>query len=260
MSAENFIAADKRKWDELNAADATAKAKGVIIDRYITHPMADGQAVYRITGATKTKATITHVDVGDGWTLPAWGKTINLPIKTVQGFLHQRDGLAALFARTDNWWSSQTLGTVVHYDNGFNEFVRGKIIDHEGEKKMLPIAMVGHGWNQNDIYRRSADGTVHHGFHALGIINQTPMQPNASNMVEYPEHRLRPGVKHPRDLEPLLLTPPAMTPEQTRLANLAKFHAEVVAALSFSHDADPVKLAYAMTEALRNTKHLLRNI
>ena len=68
------MAEDNRKQAELDASDAKAKAVGEIVGRYITHPFTDGAAVYRITAATTSNATIEKVDIGDAWSIPAWGQ------------------------------------------------------------------------------------------------------------------------------------------------------------------------------------------
>jgi len=200
---------EKMKADEaaLEAADAAAKADRTLIGRYITHPFADGNAVYRITATSKTRATIEVVDIGDAWVLPAWGRKATIPLTKVRAILSQRDNLAAFFAKTDDWWA-QAEGTIVHYDNGFGDYVRGKIVTHEGEKQMLPIALVGN-WKSHDLVNRNTDGSLRYGYHAKRVINGEPFRPNASNMVEFPGHSLR-GGGDPRKMSPIALTPPGM--------------------------------------------------
>lgn len=92
----------KENWEGLVAADKAAKAAGSLVGRYLTHPYADGQAVYQITKATTRTATIRVVTgLGDDWVLPAWGTQATLTRGQVERFIQQREGLAKLFGGTE---------------------------------------------------------------------------------------------------------------------------------------------------------------
>jgi hypothetical protein len=250
----DFLAALKRKDEALAKRDAEAKAKGTLIGRYIQHAYADSAAIYTIVAITKTKARIRVEDVGDAWVLPAWGRETLIPLAQARAFVAQRDGLAAIFSRTDGWWESQKIGAVVHYDNAFGEYVRGVIVEHEGQKQMRATALVG---NWRSLWSRSADGTVHYSHHAQEVIDGKLMQPNASNMVEYPEHQLKDN-PDPRKLSARSLDVPAMTPAERKLAEIAKLHQAVKKALEVESGAG--ELATRMRNALLEAKRLLRDL
>lgn len=165
----DFVAQMQRQQAKLDQDDAAAKAAGTVVGRYIQHPFADGHAVYKIVAIDDAernrKVTIEHVDIGDAWVLPAWGRRTKILRSTAERFLAQRDAIAALFARTDDWWAQRQVGETVHYHNGFGQYIRGTIIVEGGEKKMLPTAMVGN-WKQHDICTRAADSSVHYSYHA----------------------------------------------------------------------------------------------
>lgn len=251
----DFLAQDKLKQDALDAADAAAKAKRTLVGRYITHPFADGAAVYRIVAVSTSKASIEVVDIGDGWVLPAWGRKASIALAKARTMVAQRDALAALFSRTDTWWTNQRIGAVVHYNNGFNQFVRGVIVEHEGEKKMLPTALVGAGWKPWDLAVINSNGQVSYGTHAQDVIAQKVFQPNASNMIEYPDHILR--GPDPRTLKALSLAPPAVSEAQKRLAATVVLRNSVLQALNFEYDADPVAHTAAIRAALVKAQGIL---
>jgi hypothetical protein len=242
--------------DRLVREDATAKAKGKIVGRYIQRPYGDGYAVYKIRAAT-TKATIEWVDIGDGLVHPEWGKWKVIALSEVKLYLQQRDAVATLIKQSrsqDDWWAQQTIGAIVHYNNKNNQFVRGVIVQQHGEKMMLPTALVG-AWWRFDCWRRSADGTVQYQHYARQIIEHRMIQPNAVAMVENPAHYLR-GID-PRIMEPIAFMPPAITPEQAKLAAITQTYEAIVTALKHEHSADPVVLARAMQAAVKRVKQLL---
>lgn len=255
-SMNAFEAEYQRKWAKLNADDAAAKAKGVLVGRFIQHPFADSHATYTITRELGDKIEIEVSDVGDAWVLPAWGKKARIARSKVEGFLRQRDAWAEMATQEADWWAQQLVGTVVHYYNGFNQYVRGAIIVHEGEKKMMPIAMVG-DWREHDLPRRQPDGSIDYGYHAGQIANQTPMRPNASNMYECPDHGKRGD--DPRKMRPVLFAVPEMTEAQQKLAILTKKIEAIRAMLDYERSADPVAHAVAIEAALGRVKTALND-
>lgn len=81
------------------------------------------------------------------------------------------------------------------------------------------------------------------------------MQPNASNMAEYPE--FTPRGSHPATMTPLVIQPVPLTPAQANLAEVATLHGKVLEALKCDHAADPVTLMNYYKMALIRAKHLL---
>jgi len=63
-----------KNWKELTRIDKEAKKRGLMVGRYITHPIADGRATYQIIYEAKDTIKIRVVGgIGDDWVLPAWG-------------------------------------------------------------------------------------------------------------------------------------------------------------------------------------------
>jgi hypothetical protein len=117
---------------------------------------------------------------------------------------------------SDAFFNGLKAGAVVHYSNGFGQFVRCVVTD---DKQLLPLALVGN-WREFDLPKRQRDGTVYLGFHAEKIQEKSVFRPHASTVYEYnPKHHSRDGV-NPLTLQPIALTVPDMTPEQEKTAQL----------------------------------------
>ena len=118
--------------------------------------------------------------------------------------------LANLSESHDDWWNSRTYGETVHYHGGFGQFVRGIVVERDGEKKMLPVALVGN-WSKTDLPYRRHDGTVYYSYHVKKIRfpdDDSAMQPHESNMWESPSFSRR-NVDDPSSLESIDLSDPA---------------------------------------------------
>ena len=80
------------------------------------------------------------------------------------------------------FWESREDGEIVHYHNGFGQFVRGEIAtDENGVKTMKPIALVG-DWRE--LSGRRENGEVWYSSYAKRIIDGSFFTPNSSNMWE----------------------------------------------------------------------------
>lgn len=254
----DYLAEMKRIQAVLDRDDAAAKAKGILVGRYIQHSVADSYATYKITAVRGNSATIEVVDIGDGYRVAAWGNKARISVNKAREFLNRRDGLAALFSRTDGWWDKRKVGEIVHYSNGSGQYVRGEIIEHAGEKKMLPIALVG-DWPARDLGVRRPDGSVYYSYNAKQIIDREPTKPNASNMVEYPDFRMPPGqLKAVVAVMPVLvLGPPAMSSDEVELSKLVKLRDAVAATLAVQLTNDAAQNVELLRAALAKAKDLL---
>ena len=73
-NTEEILEIYRNNFDTLIDLDKEAEKRGLYVGRYITHPIADGQAVYQIVSETKKKIKIVVVTyIGDDWQIPAWG-------------------------------------------------------------------------------------------------------------------------------------------------------------------------------------------
>lgn len=133
------------------------------------------------------------------------------------------------------WWSARKVGEIVHYHNGFGQFVRGEIVDVNGEKKMRPIALVGN-YREYDLPIRNRDGSINHR-QASTVAKGEPFAPNYGNMYESDPRSTRFSLD-PRPLEPIDLTVPEMTPEQAASARLERARLDAITALQNGY-SDP---------------------
>lgn len=95
------LAAIEKRWNDLLDQDRESKRLGRLVGRYISHPYADGNAIYTITAESARKVTVEVVTgIGDDWVLPAWGPKTTISKSVARKFLEKRDALAALFEET----------------------------------------------------------------------------------------------------------------------------------------------------------------
>jgi hypothetical protein len=124
------------------------------------------------------------------------------------------------FTARDDFWANQKVGAVLHYHNGHGNYVRGKVIEVNGEKKLRPLAMVGL-WKPMDLPQRRPNGEIYYPYNPNKIVNATDedaaWQPSESCVFESPTF-CPPGTMFdpgdPRKLEPIDLTVPDMTPAE----------------------------------------------
>jgi len=111
-----------------------------------------------------------------------------------------------------SFYAGLAVGAVVHYHDGFNQWVRCEVVvgptvhDAKPHKCLKPIALVG-AWRPYTLPRRCADGTVDLGYHAKTIAEGRLFEPNYTNIYESGEVR-DVGLKDPRGLPAIDLTPP----------------------------------------------------
>lgn len=94
------LAAMEKRWNNLLEQDREAKRLGCLVGRYISHPYADGNAIYTITAESAKKVVIEVVTgIGDDWVLPAWGAKTMILKSVAREFLRRRDALTRLFEK-----------------------------------------------------------------------------------------------------------------------------------------------------------------
>ncbi len=117
-------------------------------------------------------------------------------------------GMSRLFQNlaheSDKFFASLPIGSIVHYNNGFNQYVRCKVTSGNN---LLPIALVGN-WSPHDLPRRHPNGYVQEGYHVSNIKNKKVFTPNASCVYE---HKHDANAVDPRGLAPLSLELPPIT-------------------------------------------------
>jgi hypothetical protein len=128
----------------------------------------------------------------------------------------------------DRWYKNLTVGSIVHYNNGFNNYVRCEVVrgvynssfeskkTTKVENHLLPIALVG-DWKPYDLPKRRLDGTIELGYYAQHIVDKELMHPHTSSIYECTGRGL-----DPRELEPISLEVPPVSDEAARIAKLVR--------------------------------------
>ena len=125
----------------------------------------------------------------------------------------------------EQFYANLVVGSIVHYNNGHNSFVRCKVMP---DKQLLPIALVG-SWASHELPHRMNDGSIYNGYQVDKIKEGKVFQPNASNIYEYTILQKKDSQPigfnatiDPRNMTPLSFDVPAMTPEQEAKAALVR--------------------------------------
>ena len=147
----------------------------------------------------------------------------------------------------DKFYASLKPGQIVHYNNGFDAFVRCVVVAKDGANVLKPIALVGE-WEGYDLPRRMRDGSIYNNFNADRIINGETMTPNSSNIYEG-GYKPRNGVD-PSTLQPISLAVPPMTPEEAKEAALWSKVDRIHKATEYQHDGDNLKILAAVKAIL----------
>jgi len=133
-------------------------------------------------------------------------------------------GIENLFARLhnehDEFYVNLKLGQIIHYNNGFKQFVRCKVVKKDGANVLAPFALVGEWRDWDRPHRREDTGELIEGHYGKMIANGETFTPNASNLYEFnPSSSSHRGFD-PTGCEPLDLTVPDITTEQEKCAKL----------------------------------------
>lgn len=139
--------------------------------------------------------------------------------KEIQASLNQQFIFDELMNDHDAFYKSLTPGQIVHYNNGFQNFVRCEVVVKDGQNVLKPIALVG-AWREWDLPKRMADGSISYCYHADKISKGETFTPNAGCIYESnPDSSVHHGV-NPTKMPAIDLSVPEMTDEQKQLAAL----------------------------------------
>lgn len=182
----------------------------------VQFPVADGYALYAVT--SEKPLTLRHIPFGDGYQAAA--ATIRgLTIADVRHQEAYRQAMQGMAKQNEDWYESLKVGSFVHYDHGFGEYVRCEVVlDKDGKRELLPVALVG-TWRSHDLPRRMPDGSIHWGYHAEQIRRRDTMCPHSSNIWECPKYARR-GNADPSGLPALDLSIPEMGAKEAERAKL----------------------------------------
>ena len=126
-------------------------------------------------------------------------------------------GMSALFSNladdNEKFLQSQKPGTILHYHNGFGNYVRQIVVLHEGRMKLKAIALVGE-WAKHDLPMRRANGDISSPYHVKKIQDgELSDRLQCSTTYEHPTFSKPRGGKEsidPRKLNPINLELPPL--------------------------------------------------
>lgn len=247
---------------------------GTIIGEMLRWQRGDGYAVYMVW--REKPLQIFRVEIGDAWQIEA--STIRgLTLRDAKEMVAREKSLRALFDKPQEFYDTLKVGDIVHYSNGFAQFVRCEVVGiagdmtvgsselKAGDVALRPIALVGevgrrqredgswvHGWASYDLPRYMPDGTVHYGYHVERVMKGDLMRPSASNLWEYPEFhdrkRLLDAGIDPTKMKPISLDPPPMDAEMKRRVPLVKALAEIRSKVESADKGDTLSLQAALVD------------
>lgn len=146
--------------------------------------------------------------------------------------------LASVFAEVQadraRFWDTIKIGTVLHYADSKNRFVRGEIAEQDGQKVLIPTALLGE-WHPWEAATRTPTGEIAYGYHAQKIIAGEGWRPAPDLLVENGNEDRYPGL---RDATEVSLVLPPMTPAEEDAASTERALADMRRILD-DHTASP---------------------
>jgi hypothetical protein len=211
----------------------------------------------------------THADSNPLWKVVAskgrgcWvAEIVNEPVE-IDGKLIDSDWVGhtkvfgneeiASAVKSDNFWkqsrdshagfyASLKVGQIVHYCNGFEDYVRCEVVNVDGKNLLKPIGLVGK-WGTHNLPSRNPDGSIYYSYHAGMIVKGSTFEPNYSNIVESPSHRARPGYSASEVvvLPVIDISVPEMTPGKKKVADALALRSKIQTVLDTVNDPKSLK-------------------
>lgn len=102
----------------------------------------------------------------------------------IEGAVKSAKNFGRLMDDHEKFYSELPIGSIVHYDNGFAQFVRARRVDGPPRKRLVPIGLVGN-WREYDLPRVQPDGTWGGGTsHVKWIADGEAFEPNYTSIWE----------------------------------------------------------------------------
>ena len=205
---------------------------GVVVGAMLRFPVADGYAHYVVT--KERPLTVQHVPYLDGYQISN-AHIRGLKKQDVLLQIQRDKALKRIFDTRSEYLSNLKIGQIIHYHDGFNQFVRCKVVNVDGQNLLQPIALVGE-WNVSALVYRYRTGEVNYEYHAKHVVNGTgAWRPSDTCIFEAPGF-VRANTTDPRQLDPVSLEVPALSSEAEEEARLWVLVEQAREALSKSYE------------------------
>lgn len=158
----------------------------------------------------------------------------------ILGSIKQQEFWANYKDDGEHFFALIPVGSIVHVDNGFNQFIRHEVVMFGEKKTTKAIALVGN-WNQHDLPRRKPDGTIHYPYHAQKVISNEFCDVNPNNLLEYQVGKNDKPIsllKEVLSMEPISLDVPEMDENEKHLAENYKLAQNIIQKLNVTRVND----------------------
>lgn len=238
---------DCRNW--LKANGYNDKLTGKVI----SFGVGDGYAQYMVL--REKPLSLAHLAFGDAYQVS--GATIRgLTLADVKRMVAADKFWDDLADDNANFLNKQKPGTILHYDNGFNQFVRREVVKVDGKNKLKSIALVGE-WRTHDLPHRDIRGEIYYPYHPKKIIEgELDDSLQTSTTYEAPNYDKK-GKIDPRKLPAIDLTVPPMTADQENAARLWRLIGSIREALEENPKEIPMDNPENPKKRLERVRQLL---
>jgi len=148
---------------------------------------------------------------------------------------------SGIASQRDDFWANRTVGEVLHYCNGHNDFVRGVIVLIDGQFKLKPTALVGN-WSAHDLPSRRPNGDIYYPYHADKVVNggdDAAWQCSDGCVYESPTRSSSyANGLDPRTLHPIDLTVPGMTADEQEQSARERLLLEISGIINNRHESN----------------------
>lgn len=149
----------------------------------------------------------------------------------------------------ESFYESLQPDQIVHYHNGFGNWVRCVVTRKNNQNVLTPIALLGN-WEKHELPKRQLDGSIHLGHHAKQIQDKETFSPHYSNIWES-KHHLHAIYPDPSKLTPINLDLPEMTEEEKANSKLWGKIEEIQQILSKVYIKDPKETLNKIAEIIK---------
>jgi hypothetical protein len=239
-------------------APRTAPKVEIKVGTRFRKTIADGNPLWEVESMTGQHAAVICVDEPfehNGVTFPSdyAGTQQSVLLSEIRQILAFEEAWGKIAKKSNDFWTNQTVGTVLHYHDSFGRYVRGEVVKVNGKNLLKPTALVG-AWSPWDLARRMPNGTIHLGYQAKKIAEGSPWAPSDGCIFESPKFSERRGVQEdPRSMAPLNLELPEASPAE-KIRHMQESVIESVAKALQDTSVDVEERLAAAIDALRDAQ------
>lgn len=151
-----------------------------MVGRVVRFSVADGYAEYVVWNTKPLQ--LVWLETGDAYSISV-SHARGLRLADIEPLVEYDKRTEAMFEAHEDFYANLPVGTIVHYDNGFAQFVRCVRVAGPKGKRLQPLALVGN-WQDYDLPRREVDGSINDRYHVRMIREGECFEPNYGSIWE----------------------------------------------------------------------------